>query len=204
MHEIEIEKCFFEFLNYGNFDLMNLNIEKIKLVLIFLKNFNRADVTGILQFLRDLQLTREYVYIFSRYIWIATLNRNFTVEDSTIDEKLRCSISVLNWFPFFEILIYEMENHHPELGSYISETKNLRGRLMTSISKIPYDKIFTIVDRNLDKYSQEKLLSMLRGESFKNFSSYIIENLNNFCEGNKFNEMRIIYSKLVHLFFFSI
>ena len=203
LHETEIEKCFFEFLNYGNFDLMNLNIEKIKLVLIFLKNFNRADVTGILQFLRDLQLTREYVYIFSRYIWIATLNRNFTVEDSSIDEKLRCSISVLNWYPFFELIIYEIETHQQVSPTYIQEIKTFRTRYMTSISKIPYDKIFTIVDRNLDKYNQDKLLSMLRGESFKNFIGYISENLSNFSDV-KFPDLRAIIFKLIHLFFFSI
>lgn len=62
MKNEEIEKYFYEFLNYGNFNLMNKNIEKIKLVLIFLRSFHKADIKGILEFLNDLQLNKEYVF----------------------------------------------------------------------------------------------------------------------------------------------
>jgi hypothetical protein len=62
MKNEDIEKYFYEFLNYGNFNLMNKNIEKIKLVLIFLRSFHKADIRGILEFLNDLQLNKEYVF----------------------------------------------------------------------------------------------------------------------------------------------
>jgi hypothetical protein len=200
--DAEIEKHFFEFLNYGNFDLMNLNIEKIKLLLLFLKNFNRADVTGILQFLRDLQLTREYVYIFSRYIWITTLNKNFD-EEKKIHQKLNCSISVLNWYAFLEIVIYEIEKNQPSLEAIVPGIKSMRSKFTLSISKIPFEKIFVIVDKNFDKSSQEKLLSLLKGESFINFTGEIMKNLQNYTEITSNQELVLAIYRLSALFFFS-
>lgn len=201
---VDIEKYFFEFLNYGNFDLMDLNIEKLKVVLLFLKNFNRANVEGILQFLRDLQLTREYVYIFSRYIWIAALNDNLE-EEKLKDGKLSGSIAVLIWFLFLEIILYEIYNHQPALKHIGDEIYVLQQRLITSISKIPYEKVFTVVDQNFDKYSPQKLLSLLKGHCFKPFIDFANDKLMNYRELMRKNpEFRTIMHRLTNLFFFSI
>jgi hypothetical protein len=200
----DIEKYFFEFLNYGNFDLMDLNIEKLKVVLIFLKDFNRANVEGILQFLRDLQLTREYVYIFSRYIWISTLNDNFE-EDKLNDTKLSGSIAVLIWFLFLEITLYEIDNHHPTLKEIGVEIRSLQLRLITSISKIPYEKVITNVDKNFDKYSPQKLLSLLNGDCFKPFIEFAKDKLMYYKDLTKKNpDFRVIMHRLTNLFFFCI
>jgi hypothetical protein len=200
----DIEKYFFEFLNYGNFDLMDLNIEKLKVVLIFLKDFNRANVEGILQFLRDLQLTREYVYIFSRYIWISTLNDNFE-EEKLNDAKLSGSIAVLIWFLFLEIILYEIDNHQPMLRGIGEEIRNLQHRLITSISKIPYEKVITVVDQNFDKYSPQKLLSLLKGECFRPFIEFANDKLMSYKDLLKKNaDFKIIIQRLTNLFFFSI
>lgn len=201
---VDIEKYFFEFLNYGNFDLMDLNIEKLKVVLLFLKNFNRANVEGILQFLRDLQLTREYVYIFSRYIWIAALNDNLE-EEKLKDSKLSGSIAVLIWFLFLEIILYEIYNHQPALKPIGDEICVLQQRLITSISKIPYEKVFTVVDQNFDKYSPQKLLSLLKGFCFKPFIEFANDKLMNYRDLMRKNpEFKTIMHRLTNLFFFSI
>lgn len=201
---VDIEKYFFEFLNYGNFDLMDLNIEKLKVVLIFLRDFNRANVEGILQFLRDLQLVREYVYIFSRYIWISTLNDNFE-EEKLNDTKLSGSIAVLIWFLSLEIILYEIDNHQPLMRDIGEEIRNLQQRLVTSISKIPYEKVITVVDQNFDKYSPQKLLSLLKGDCFKPFEEFANDKLLTYkALLNKNSDFKMITHRLTNLTFFSI
>lgn len=199
----EIENHFFQFLNFGNFNLMDLNIEKIKLVLMFLKNFNKADVTGILGFLRDLQLTREYVYIFSRYMWIVTLNKNFKEDKNKIDSKLTCSIAVLNWYPFIEIVLFELQMNQPSMQDYIQDIITMRNRFITSISKIPFDKVFHMVDTNFNSASQDKMLSFLSGESFMNLMNHNDMKAKFISEATTSPDLRVLLEKLSKLFFFS-
>lgn len=198
----EMEQCFFEFLNYGNFELMNLNIEKIKLVLHFLKNFNKADVLGILQFLRDLQLTREYVYIFCRYIWIMTLNLKIEKPNNG-DIKLSNSISMLNWYPFFDIIIYEISHFHPELAWAAKDFREMRDSLTLSISKIPFEKIFSNPKVALiDSWTPQLLLRLIKGEAFQDYFGYI-QNNEYMNRLRKYKDLDPMASKLSSLFYFS-
>jgi hypothetical protein len=198
----EIEKYFYEFLNYGNFNLMNLNIEKIKLVLLFLKNFNKADVTGILRFLRDLQLTKEYVYIFSRYIWITTLNKNL-VHPQNMDQKLRASISMLLTFPFLEILHAEIIYNQPTLHAVLPGIEALVSKFTINISRIPFEKIFAIVNTNFNDYSKEKLFALLKGDTFSDYISTVNDNLSHFYDLISPYDMRPLVKKLQNLFYFN-
>lgn len=199
----EIEKHFFEFLNYGNFNLMNLNIEKIKLVLMFLKNFNRADVLGILQFLRDLQLNREYVYIFSRYIWIVTLNKNFK-EEKEIDSKLAGSIAILHWYPLIEILKYEIMNNQPTMSQYLAEINEMQNYFLVSIGKLPFEKVFHVVDTNFNTTNQEKFLYFLKGESFKSIPQHQAQKERYISKTTNSDDLRVLLEKISNLFFFSL
>jgi hypothetical protein len=198
----EIEKYFYEFLNYGNFNLMNLNIEKIKLVLLFLKNFNKADVTGILRFLRDLQLTKEYVYIFSRYIWITTLNKNL-VQPQSMDLKLRASISMLLTYPFLEILQAEIINNQPALQGVLPDIEALLTKFTINISRIPFEKIFAIVNTNFNDYSKEKLFALLKGDTFSDYITTINDNMSHFYDLISKHDLRPLVKKLQNLFYFN-
>lgn len=150
---------------------MNLNIEKIKLLIIFLKNFNKAEVTGILQFLRDLQLNPEYVYILTHYVWMAVINGRIKT-DQPLDKKLQYSLSHLSFFPFIHLLKNEMVEHHNEMGfsmdTYSATINRLYSKMHEEIGKVPYEKVLNVIETDIDSVSfwDENYLGFIRGDAF--------------------------------------
>lgn len=177
----EIEKNFYEFLNYGNFNLMNLNIEKIKLLIIFLKNFNKAEVQGILQFLRDLQLTTEYVFILTHYVWRAFINGDINekkfIEEKFTKNKLKFSLSHLSFFPFIDLIKTELirpENSSIYDQSILEPFNNFRKSRKSEIEKVPFEKILTVIDTDLNNTGrcwEESYLKFIKGQAFNSLGN---------------------------------
>jgi hypothetical protein len=193
-----IERYYYEFLNYGNFNLMDLNIEKIKLVLIFLKNFNNAGIKGILQFLRDLQLEKEYAYILAHFVWKSALNCRINGRYE-LNRKLNYSISVLVMYPFIDLLRGEFNNSSDIEFELVDKFNRAYTKLTEDVSKIPFEKVFSVVNTEINDSADwnKSIINFISGKSFEPFRVNMDSILKNFLS---FEQDPLLQERIEHIF----
>lgn len=190
----QIERYYYEFLNYGNFNLMDLNIEKIKLVLVFLKNFNNAGVSGILQFLRDLQLEKEYAYILAHFVWKSAVNCRIK-NMYQLDRKLNFSISVLIMYPFIDLLKSEFSGSDDMEFEFADRFNRAYTKLTQDVSKIPFEKVFAVVNTEIHDSTDwnKSIINFISGKSFEPFRVNMDSVLKNFLS---FEQDSVLHDKI--------